>query len=197
VFGGDHAMDAAAAAPAAANDHPFRPAAGDQIVQNHVGHVFVVDARGAERVEVALQATQLDADGAGDVADPYTTEIRLAGLGAHAGKLMGDVLNDIVAAGMRISESFEYIAIGHGVTHTVECGGEPTAALPYSRPVYVSSRMVTGNHRNMRGLREFKTPGAPAVGIPDRAAGGDWGRPIAVEMRDGDCRRQERYCDKV
>ena len=82
MFRDDDGMNAAANAPGRFDLHPPGLKACDQIVQQHVCHVFIVDTLGSKRLEVELEALEFDAHSVCDVLNSDLAEVRLPCLGA-------------------------------------------------------------------------------------------------------------------
>lgn len=109
VFGNDGGAHSAARVPVGGDLHPAGTERVDELVEDPVRDGFVEDALLAERLEVELQALELDAQLLRGVLDGDRAEIRLAGHGAAAGEFRRDVRDDVVAAGVRIGEHFEAV----------------------------------------------------------------------------------------
>ena len=107
VVGPHHRRDAATHVELAFHGDPARPQRRHEVVQDHVGHVFVVDASLAVGLQVQLQALQLHAEAVRHVADADRPEVGLPGLGAHRRELRARVHDRVVAAGMRVGKRFE------------------------------------------------------------------------------------------
>lgn len=109
MFRGDDAMDAAASGPGRLDFHPSRVGGADQVIEQPVGHVFVENPEVPEGLKIELEALELDARLVGDVAYAYGAEVRLAGLGAQAGELMSEMLDEVIPLRMGVIERLELL----------------------------------------------------------------------------------------
>ena len=80
-------MDAAAHIEIADHGHLARPADGDQIVEDLIGHGFMKRALVAVGPHIELEGFEFDAKLIGHVGNANRGEVGLAGPGADTGKL--------------------------------------------------------------------------------------------------------------
>jgi hypothetical protein len=97
-------VEAAAGGPFGGDSHGAGFEKLDEVVEDLVGDGFVVDAFGAEGLEVELVGFEFDAEFVGDVGELDGAEVRLAGDGADGGEFGGDVEDGVVARGLGVGE---------------------------------------------------------------------------------------------
>ena len=110
--GNNATADSAAAFPVGDDLHPARTHGAGQVVANAVGHGLVENAVVAETLVIHFQTFQFNAHRGGLVAQGDISKVGVAGLGAHAGELLADVLNHKWRVAGRVKE-FKAFWLGH------------------------------------------------------------------------------------